>query len=96
MLETYSDFRRWFNETYGYLSFSMSDFYVGEMGTLRFDVLHNNNVSDLNNLNIDKILDFIGGDSEMSELLFDALFRQNGYRVDNDFTPLKQVKEFKL
>jgi hypothetical protein len=41
-------------------------------------------------------MDFTAGDSGLRKLLFDALFRQHGYSVDNDFIPLKQIKEFKL
>ena len=41
-------------------------------------------------------MDFSGSDRELRKLLFDALFRQYGYRVDNDFSPLKEIKEFKL
>jgi len=41
-------------------------------------------------------MDFTAGDSGLRKLLFDALFRQHGYNVGNDFIPLKKIKEFKL
>ena len=41
-------------------------------------------------------MDFTANDGELRKLLFNALLKQYGYRVDNDFTQLKKIKEFKL
>ena len=48
------------------------------------------------NVVLEKIMAFTANDEELRKLLFNALLKQYGYRVDNDFTPLKEIKEFRL
>ena len=97
MTPLYQRLKKWFNENYGHLGYDMSTFYETNNDLIcRFDVLYFGTTTELNGLNLEKIMDFTAGNSDLRKLLFDALFRQHGYRVDGDFTPIKQVKEFKL
>jgi len=92
----YDSFKRWFIRNYGYLGYDLSPMYSGENLVPKFDILRFGRETELKELNLEKIMDFSAGDRELRKLLFDALFRQHGYRVDNDFTPLKEIKEFRL
>lgn len=97
MTPLYQRLKQWFNENYGHLGYDLSTFYQNSDDLIcRFDVLYFGTITELNGLNLEKIMDFTAGNSELRKLLFDALFRQHGYRIDGDFTPIKQIKEFKL
>jgi len=95
-MDLYYIFKRWFKAQYGHLGFTVSNCYSGSDLIFRIDILQYNEITRLNNLNLEKIMDFTAGNSDLRKMLFDALFRQYGYRLDGDFTPTKQVKEFKL
>jgi hypothetical protein len=92
----YDSFKRWFRRNYGHLGYDLTPCYNDENLVPKFDILRFGRETELKELNLEKIMDFSAGDRELRKLLFDALFRQHGYRVDNDFTPLKEIKEFKL
>ena len=97
MTPLYRRLKKWFNENYSHLGYDLSTFYdINNDLVPRFDVLYFGTTTKLTELNLEKIMDFTAGDSDLRKLLFDALFRQYGYRVDEDFLPLKRVKEFKL
>lgn len=90
-------FIRWFNDNYGHLGYSLSEFYVSEYDLVtRFDILKFGIKTKMNNLSLEKIADFIVTDINLMKLIFDSLFRHHGYTLDEDFKPIKQVKEFKL
>ena len=95
-MDLYYIFKRWFKVQYGHLGFTVSNCYSSSDLIFRIDILQYNEITRLNNLNLEKIMDFTAGNSDLRKMLFDALFRQYGYRLDGDFTPIKQVKEFKL
>jgi hypothetical protein len=89
--------RKWFNDNYGHLGYSLSEVYVTEYDLVtRFDILKFGMKTKMNNLSLEKIMDFIVTDINLMKLVFDALFRHHGYGTDEDFKPIKQVKEFKL
>ena len=96
MTPLYQRLKQWFNENYSHLGYDMSTFYQTDDFVCRFDILQHGEITKLQSLNLEKIMDFTAGNSELRKLLFDALFRQHGYRIDGDFTPIKQIKEFKL
>lgn len=97
MTPLYLRLKEWFNENYGHLGYNLSTFYdINNDMIPRVDVLYFGTTTKLSGLNIEKIMDFTAGDTNLRKLLFEALFRQYGYRTDCDFTPIKQVKEFKL
>ena len=97
MTPLYRILKEWFVENYGHLGYDLSTFYdINNDLVPRVDVLHFGRTTKLGGLNIKKIMDFTAGDSDLRKLLFDALLRQYGYRVDGDFLPIKQIKEFKL
>lgn len=93
----YKFLKNWFEINYGHLGFSITPYYHNE-GSLepRFDILRFGGQTEIKDLNLEKIMDFTANNGELRKLLFDALFRQHGYRVDNDFIPLKEIKEFRL
>ena len=96
-MDIYHILKRWFRINYSHLGYDLTPYYtVGEDLIPKFDILKFGRETEIKELNLEKIMDFTSGNRELRKLLFDALFRQYGYRVDNDFTPLKQVKEFKL
>ena len=93
----YQRLKNWFRLNYSHLGYDLTPYYtVGEDLIPKFDILKFGRETEIKELNLEKIMDFTSRNPEVKKLLFDALFRQHGYRVDNDFTPLKQVKEFKL
>jgi hypothetical protein len=97
MMNSYQILKKWFLENYEHLGFKLSGLYQDEENlNFYFRILHNNNKTVIHRINLEKVMDFTSGDSELRKILFDALLRQNGYRVDGDFTPLKQIKEFNL
>lgn len=97
MTQLYQTLKIWFLENYGQLGFNLSPFYYINNDLLpRFNILRFGSRTEINGLSLEKIMDFTVGDSDLKKLLFDALFRQHGYNLGNDFVPLKQVKEFKL
>ena len=97
MTPLYQRLKKWFKENYGHLGYDLSTFYDIDNDLIcRFDILRFGRKTEIKELNLEKIMDFTAGDSDLRKLLFDALFRQHGYNVNNDFVPLKQVKEFKL
>ena len=97
MTEVYQRLKRWFRENYGHLGYDLSPFYyIDDDLICRFNILQFGRKTEIKELNLEKIMDFTAGDSSLRKLLFDALFRQHGYSVGNDFIPLKQIKEFKL
>ena len=97
MTEVYQRLKRWFRENYGHLGYDLSPFYdIDDDLIFRFDIFKFGRKTEIKELNLEKIMDFTAGDSGLRKLLFDALFRQHGYSVGNDFIPLKQIKEFKL
>ncbi len=93
----YKFLKNWFDINYGHLGFGITPYYHNE-GSLepRFDILKFGGQTEIKDLNLEKIMDFTANDGELRKLLFNALLKQYGYRVDNDFTPLKEIKEFKL
>ena len=95
-MNIYHILKDWFLENYGHLGFKLSTYYGDNSLGLRCDIIINDEISRITGINIGKIMDFTGRDTELRKLLFDALLRQNGYRLDNNFIPLKQIKEFKL
>lgn len=89
--------RKWFNDNYGHLGYSLSEVYISEHDlVIRFDILKFGIKTKMNNLSLEKIMDFIVTDINLMKLLFDALFRHHGYEIGEDFKPIKQVKEFKI
>ena len=97
MTEVYQRLKIWFLENYGHLGYDLSPFYdIDDDLICRFNILQFGRKTEIKELNLEKIMDFTAGDSSLRKLLFDALFRQHGYSVGNDFIPLKQIKEFKL
>jgi hypothetical protein len=97
MTPLYQKLKIWFRENYGHLGYDLSPFYDIDNDLIcKFDILRFGRKTEIKELNLEKIMDFTAGDSGLRKLLFDALFRQHGYSVGNDFTPLKQIKEFKL
>lgn len=96
MTPLYLRLKEWFNENYGHLGYDMSTFYQTDDLICRFDILQYGEMTKIQNLNLEKIMDFTVGNSELRKLLFDALFRQQGYRLDNDFVPLKKINKLKL
>ena len=96
-MDIYQLLKRWFRVNYSHLGYDLTPYYtVGEDLVPRFDILKFGRETEIKGLNLEKIMDFSAGDGELRKLLFDALFRQHGYRVDNDFIPLKEIKEFRL
>lgn len=95
-MDIYELFKRWFRINYGHLGYDLTPCYITEDLVTKFDVLRFGRETEIKELNLEKIMDFSVGDGELRKLLFDALFRQHGYRVDNDFIPLKEIKEFRL
>ena len=96
-MDIYQILKRWFRINYSHLGYDLTPYYtVGEDLVPRFDILRFGRETEIKELNLEKIMDFSVGDVALRKLLFDALFRQHGYRVDNDFTPLKEIKEFRL
>jgi len=95
-MDIYHILKRWFIINYNHLGYDLTPYHNDENLVPRFDILRFGRETEIKELNLEKIMDFTSGNRELRKLLFDALFRQHGYRVDNDFTPLKQVKEFKL
>lgn len=95
-MDIYQILKRWFRINYSHLGYSLTPYYNDENLVPRFDILRFGRETEIKELNLEKIMDFSAGDGELRKLLFDALFKQHGYRVDNDFTPLKEIKEFKL
>jgi hypothetical protein len=83
----YQILKRWFEFNYNHLGYQVTHCYTTEDLITKFDILRFGRETEIKELNCD---------GELRKLLFDALFRQHGYRVDNDFTPLKEIKEFKL
>jgi hypothetical protein len=97
MTPSYQRLKKWFKENYGHLGYDLPTFYIIDSDLIcRFDILRFGRETKIKNLNLGKIMDFTANDSDLRKLLFDALFRQYGYNVGNDFIPLKQIKEFKL
>ena len=97
MTEVYQKLKIWFRENYGHLGYDLSTLTLyGDDLICKFDILQCGRETEIKDLNLEKIMDFTARDSGLRKLLFDALFRQHGYSVGNDFTPLKQIKEFKL
>jgi len=92
----YQILKRWFEFNYNHLGYQVTHCYTTEDLIIKFDILRFGRETEIKELNLEKIMDFTAGDSDLRKLLFDALFRQHGYNVNNDFVPLKQVKEFKL
>tara|TARA_R110000803_G_scaffold101737_1_gene169726 strand:- start:236 stop:526 length:291 start_codon:yes stop_codon:yes gene_type:complete len=93
----YQRLKNWFRLNYSHLGYDLTPYYtVGEDLIPKFDILKFGRETEIKELNLEKITDFTSANPEVKKLLFDALFRQHGYRIDNDFVPLKQVKEFKL
>jgi len=92
----YQKLKCWFDFNYNHLGYQITPCYTTEDLITKFDVLRFGRETEIKELNLEKIMDFSVGNRELRKLLFDALFRQHGYRVDNDFTPLKEIKEFKL
>lgn len=84
--------KSWFNDNYSDFGLCLSELYLDN----RFDILHRNGGVFISELNISRIKDFSKNDSGVWGLIFDALLRQHGQRLDHNFTPIKQVKEFKL
>lgn len=82
----------WFDSNYGDLGLCFSDLYLDN----RFDILYTDGSVFVSELNISKIRNFSKNDTGTLGLLFDAILRHNGQRLDRNFTPIKQVKEFKL
>jgi hypothetical protein len=95
-MNIYHILKDWFLENYGHLGFKLSPYYGDDDLILRCDIMYNNETSRITGMNIEKVMDLTAGDRDLRKILFDALLRQNGYRVDGDFTPLKQIKEFNL
>lgn len=95
-MNTYQILKIWFNINYSHLGYQVTNCYTTEDLITKFDILRFGRETGIKELNLEKIMDFSAGDGELRKLLFDALFRQHSYRVDNDFTPLKEIKEFKL
>ena len=97
MTPLYQKLKIWFRENYGHLGYDLSTFYDIDNDLIcRFDILRFGRKTEIRGLNLERIMDFTAGDSDLRKILFDALFRHHGYRVDGDFLPLKQIKEFKL
>jgi len=92
----YKFLKNWFEINYGHLGFSIAPYYYNEGLEPRFDILKFGGQTEIKDLNLEKIMDFTANDGELRKLLFNALLKQYGYRVDNDFTPLKEIKEFRL
>lgn len=93
----YQRLKNWFRLNYSHLGYDLTPYYtVGEDLIPKFDILKFGRETEIKELNLEKIMDFTSRNPEVKKLLFDALFRQHGYNVGNDFVPLKQVKEFKL
>ena len=92
----YQRLKSWFRLNYGHIGYDLTPYYNDENLVPKFDILRFGRETELKELNLEKIMDFSAGDRELRKLLFDALFRQHGYRVDNDFVPLKQINKFKL
>jgi len=95
-MDIYQLLKRWFRVNYSHLGYDLTPYYIGEDLVPKFDILKFGRETEIKELNLEKIMDFSGSDRELRKLLFDALFRQYGYRVDNDFSPLKEIKEFRL
>lgn len=95
-MDIYHILKRWFNANYSHLGFKLSTYYGNDDLILRCDIMYNNETSRITGIDIEKVMDFTAGDSDLRKLLFDALLKQNGYRLDNDFTPLKKIKQFEL
>jgi hypothetical protein len=94
MIALYAILDVWFNETYGHLGFKISEPYQDEENLkFYFGILYNNNKTDISRVNLENVMDY---HFEIRKLLFDALLKSHGYRLDNDFTPLKKIKEFEL
>ena len=93
----YQKLKRWFIENYGHLGYDLSAFYTIDNEIVsRFDILRFGRETEIKQLNLEIIIDVTESDSDLRKLLFDALFRQHGYNVDNNFLPLKKNKEFNL
>jgi hypothetical protein len=95
-MDMYQRLKSWFRLNYGHIGYDLTPYYNDENLVPKFDILRFGRETELKELNLEKIMDFSAGDRELRKLLFDALFRQHGYRVDNDFVPLKQINKFKL
>ena len=94
---SYTRLKNWFSDTYNYLGFELSVLYQDEEDLkFYFGVLYNNNKTDMRRINLERVLELTLGDMELRKLIFDTLLTSNGYRIDGDFTPIKQIKEFKL
>jgi hypothetical protein len=97
MIALYAILSTWFDETYGHLGFKISEPYQdGEDLKFYFGILYNNNKTDIRRVNLERVMDFTVGDFELRRLLFNTLLQSHGYRLDNDFTPLKKIKQFEL
>ena len=95
-MDIYHILKRWFNANYSHLGFKLSTYYGDDSHGLKCDIMINDEISRITGINIEKVMGFSGRDTELRKLLFDALLKQNGYRLDNDFTPLKKIKQFEL
>lgn len=102
MLKDYESLKKWFEESYGHLGYSLSHYYYifgddfTDNKTINFRVLYFGEKTKIKGISLEKVIDLTTNDNNLRKLLFDALFRQHGYRVDNDFTPIKEMKKIKL
>jgi hypothetical protein len=96
-MESYNRLKNWFSDTYSYLGFELSLLYQDEEDLkFYFGVLYNNNKTDMRRINLERVLEFTFGDTELRKLIFDTLLTSHGYRLDGDFIPIKKIKQFEL
>ena len=96
-MEAYNNLKSWFRLNYGHLDFDLSPYYIDEENLKPyFGILYRNNKTRITRVSLENIFDFTSYCPELKKLIFDALLQSYGYRLDNNFTPIKKIKEFEL
>ncbi len=96
-MESYNRLKNWFSDTYNYLGFELSPLFQDEENLkFYFGVLYKNNETDIRRISLERVLDFTLGNWELRKLIFDTLLTSHGYRLDNDFTPIKKINKLEL
>jgi len=96
-MQAYNTLRTWFNFHYGYLDFKLTPYYVDEVDLKPyFGILYKNNKTTITRISLESLFDFTAFNPDLKKMIFDTLLTSHGYRIDNDFTPIKKFKEFQL
>jgi hypothetical protein len=97
MIRDWDTIYDWFLVNYGHLDFKLSPLFREEDSQkFYFHILHKQNNTNIGKINFEKVLELTLNDLELRKLLFDALLKSNGHRLDNNFKPIKEIKKFKL